>query len=71
MHLRIHNVFQKGEMLALSMMPDGASRWAPWPIAKSWDDWIAPIATVVTKGSYRPETLRPTAPYDQGGPVPQ
>ena len=64
MHLRIHNVFQKGDMLACHDAATGIS--LAHAHAKSWDDWIGAYRYRVTKGSYRPE-LRPNRPYDQGG----
>ncbi|WP_289080017.1 glycosyltransferase family 2 protein [uncultured Sulfitobacter sp.] len=64
MHLRIHNVFQKGEMLDCHDAPPDIT--LAHAHAKTWDDWIAAYRYRVTKGSYRPE-LRPNRPYDQGG----
>ena len=64
MHLRIHNVFQKGEMLDCHDAPPEIT--LAHAHAKTWDDWIAAYRYRVTKGSYRPE-LRPNRPYDQGG----
>jgi len=62
MHLRIHNVFQKGEMLACHDAPNGAFLGWPMPLQNHGSDWTAPIATVVTKGSYRGVRH---APYDR------
>ncbi len=63
-HVRIHNVFQNGEMLPCHERQDGID--LAHAHAKSWDDWIAAYRYRVTKGSYRPE-LGPNKPYEKGG----
>ncbi len=63
-HVRIHNVFQNGEMLACHDRQDGID--LAHAHAKSWEDWIAAYRYRVTKGSYRPE-LGPNKPYEKGG----
>jgi hypothetical protein len=63
-HVRIHNVFQDGKMLACHDRQDGID--LAHAHAKSWEDWIAAYRYRVTKGSYRPE-LGPNKPYEKGG----
>lgn len=63
-HVRIHNVFQDGKMLACHDRQEGID--LAHAHAKSWEDWIAAYRYRVTKGSYRPE-LGPNKPYEKGG----
>lgn len=63
-HVRIHNIFQDGKMMACHDRQDGID--LAHAHAKSWEDWIAAYRYRVTKGSYRPE-LGPNKPYEKGG----
>jgi hypothetical protein len=63
-HVRIHNAFQNGEMLACHDHQAGID--LAHAHAKSWEDWIASYRYRVTKGSYRAE-LGPNKPYEKGG----
>lgn len=63
-HVRIHNVFQAGEMVqTIELSPPIDLAHAH---AKSWEDWRAAYRYRLTKGSYRAE-LEPNKPYDKGG----
>ena len=63
-HVRIHNVFQHGDMLPCEDRQPGID--LAHAHAKSWQDWINAYRYRVTKGSYRPE-LGPNKPYEKGG----
>ncbi|MBW4960572.1 glycosyltransferase family 2 protein [Sulfitobacter sp. CW3] len=63
-NIRIHNVFQDGEMLDCHDPQDGID--LAHVHAKTWEDWIAAYRYRVTKGSYRSE-LGPNKPYEKGG----
>lgn len=63
-HVRIHNVFQAGDMLPCLTQQEGID--LAHAHAKSWDDWIGAYRYRLAKGSYRPE-LGPNRPYDKGG----
>jgi hypothetical protein len=63
-HVRIHNVFQAGEMIPTAEQQQGID--LAHAHAKTWDDWIAAYRYRLTKGSYRAE-LGPNKPYDKGG----
>lgn len=62
-HVRIHNVFQAGEMIPTVELPQIDLAHAH---AKSWEDWLAAYRYRLTKGSYRAE-LAPNKPYEKGG----
>jgi hypothetical protein len=63
-HVRIHNVFQAGEMIPTAERQAGID--LAHAHAKTWDAWLASYRYRFTKGSYRAE-LGPNKPYDKGG----
>lgn len=63
-HVRIHNVFQGGEMIPTAERQPHID--LAHAHAKSWESWLAAYRYRLTKGSYRPE-LGPNKPYDKGG----
>ena len=63
-HVRIHNVFQAGEMIPTPEQQDHID--LAHAHAKSWEDWLGSYRYRLSKGSYRAE-LGPNKPYDKGG----
>lgn len=63
-HVRIHNVFQAGEMIPTAERQEGID--LAHAHAKSWEDWLASYRYRLTKGSYRAD-LGPNKPYEKGG----
>lgn len=63
-HVRIHNVFQAGEMIPTSERQPGID--LAHAHAKTWEAWLSAYRYRLNKGSYRAE-LGPNKPYDKGG----
>jgi len=63
-HVRIHNVFQAGDMIPTAERHAGID--LAHAHAKSWDDWLSSYRYRLTQGSYRAE-LAPNKPYEKGG----
>lgn len=62
--VRIHNVFQGGEMVPTPERQAGID--LAHAHAKSWEDWLAAYRFRLARGSYRAE-LAPNRPHEKGG----
>jgi hypothetical protein len=63
-HVRIHNVFQAGEMIPTAEREPHID--LAHAHAKTWEIWLAAYRYRLTNGSYRSE-LGPNKPYEKGG----